>query len=537
MNITRSLRLLAAIVGAFVASSLAPVPAMAAADKPPGYEFYHSYAETEQVIDDAVAAHPDIAAKFSIGTSYEGRQIWGIEITRNVSADPVRPAIFVNGLMHARERASAELAIYIIGLLVDNYGKGSALGQQVTSIVDNRVVYIVPMMNPDGAEYDFSGGVFHKWRKNRQPIPGSSYIGIDLNRQFGFTWNCCGGKSSGNPASDYYRGPAPWYAPEVVAYRDFVDGRAAAGHPISEILSLHSAARLDLWPYSYTTLAVPSTMTADDHAAFVAIGKHMAALNGYRAEQGSSLYKVDGDQDDWAYHEHRIFAFTIELPKGSLKRYYPTQSELNGFLAENTSAVLYLFDQAGCPYAAAGLGAKDCGPLYDDFEIDRGWTVDPNGTDTATSGTWERADPERTADAAGVKQPGRARSGEDTLVTGAAAGASAGANAVDGTTSVLSPEITLGSGRWTLKFKFSFAHNAASTAADYLRVSVVHGGSTTTLWAVRGQASNRNGRWRGKSFSLDAYAGQGVQLLITASGAAGHLVEAELDDVRVFQTP
>ena len=37
----------------------------------------------------------------------------------------------------------------------------------------------------------------------------------------------------------------------------------------------------------------------------------MAQLNGYRAEQGSDLYIVDGDQDDWAYHEHGIFAFTI----------------------------------------------------------------------------------------------------------------------------------------------------------------------------------------------------------------------------------
>jgi hypothetical protein len=322
----------------------------------------------KQVIDDAVAAHPQIAAGFALsdyatagdtGKSYEGREIWGIKITKDVATDPHRPAIFINGLMHARERAGEELAIYTINVLVDNYGKNTKLGRRVTNIVDTRVIYIVPMMNPDGAEYDFTGGVLHVWRKNRQPIPNSTYIGIDLNRQFGYTWDCCGGGSD-KPKSDYYRGPSAWYTPEDRAYRDFVDSLAANGHPLSEILSLHSAARLVLWPYSYTDAKIPSDMTADDHQAFVALGRHMAALNGYRPEQGSALYIVDGDQDDWAYGVHHIFALTIEMPKGADQRYYPTQSELTGFLNENRAAVLYLIEQADCPYRAAGLAATHC---------------------------------------------------------------------------------------------------------------------------------------------------------------------------------
>ena len=65
------------------------------------------------------------------------------------------------------------------------------------------------MVNPDGAEYDISGGQFHNWRRNRQPIPGSNSIGIDLNRNWGYMWGCCHG-SSGKPGTTTYRGPSPW---------------------------------------------------------------------------------------------------------------------------------------------------------------------------------------------------------------------------------------------------------------------------------------------------------------------------------------
>ena len=367
-NGSRHVRWLVALAFALAVLPLLPLPAAAQADKPAGYEFYQSYAEVKAAIDDTAAAHPNIAAPFALsdyaapgdtGKSYEGREIWGIEITANVRANPNRPAIFINALIHADERAGEELALYVMRQLTNNYGRATRLGQRVTNMVNTRVIYIVPMMNPDGAEYDFSGGVFHRWRKNGQPIPGSSAIGVDLNRQFGYTWNCCGG-SSGNPASNFYRGPSAWFAPEVVAYRDFVDSLADQGHPLSEILSLHSYARLVLWPYIYTREKVPPDMTADDHATFVALGRGMAARNGYHPEQASHLYIVDGDQDDWAYGTHGIFALTIELPRGRPKRDYPTHAQIKRFNRQNRGAVLYVLEQADCPYRAAGLAAGHC---------------------------------------------------------------------------------------------------------------------------------------------------------------------------------
>ncbi len=334
----------------------------ASAAEPAGFAYFHTYAENEAVINNVVAAHPNIAQKFSIGSSYEGRQIWAIKLTQNVNGPTNgKPEVMINGLMHARERAGNELALYMLQVLGNNYGLSGTLGSRVTSILNTTVVYIIPMMNPDGAEFDMSGSVWHKWRKNRQPIPGSSAIGIDLNRQFGYTWNCCPKGASTKPSSDFYQGPSAFYTPEDKAYRDFVNGRVVNGKSrITEILSLHSAGKEVLWPYSYTKADVPSDMTADDHAAFVALGRGIASRDGYKPMQGSDLYIVSGDQDDWAYGVHGIFAMTIELPKGAAKRYYPTQSEVNKFNSQNLNAVLWYLQQADCPYAAAGLATR-CG--------------------------------------------------------------------------------------------------------------------------------------------------------------------------------
>ena len=335
-------------------------PTSAAAMEVSGFEYYHTYAEVKALIDDTVAAHPNIAAGFNIGRSYEGRKIWAIKISDNVGTDENEPEVFINAQIHARERATNELALAIIGWLTNNYGDSDPFGQRVTDIVNSREIFIVPTVNPDGAEFDIKGGRWHEWRKNRQPIPGSNQIGIDLNRQFGYKWGCCGG-SSGNPSAWNYRGPSKWYAPEARRYRDFVNGRVVDGEQqIKVILSLHSAARLVLWPYSYTRQDVPPDMTQDDHDTFVALGHELAALNGYRPEQGSDLYLVDGDQDDWAYHAHGIFAFTFEMKRGAQKRYYPTLSELNADIDNNRPAVMHLLEQADCPYRAAGLQAGHC---------------------------------------------------------------------------------------------------------------------------------------------------------------------------------
>jgi carboxypeptidase T len=522
---------------------LAALPTSALAgelDFPEGYEAYHTYAEVEAFLDATVAAYPEITRKFSIGKSYRGREIWAIKISDNVQLDEDEPEILSVSLTHAREHITTEMNIYLIRQLTESYGKNS----RISALVDGREIYIIPVLNPDGQLWDIQSGTFRKWRKNRQHIPGSSSIGIDLNRNFGFKWGCCGG-SSGKPASIKYRGPEPWYATETRLLRDFINGRVVGGRQqIRAIFNWHSYGQLIMWPYGYTKEDVPNTMSADDHKALVAIGKEMARLNGYRAQQGSDLYIYDGDFMAWAYGVHRIIGFTLEMyPRhGAGKEaggFYPPPSVLERETSRNRSAVLYLMEQADCPWRAAGLGTTHCGPLNDDFETGRGWQVNPAGSDTVTAGAWQRAKPQRTANKAGVKQRGAVTSGRLALVTGAKAGASANANDVDGgLTSVRSPSIQLGSGSgWRLRFSYYFAHNTRASNADYFRVSALAGGNRRTLFEQRGAATERNAKWSTVTLNLDAFAGQTIRLLIEAAdNGADSLIEAAVDDVRVFRS-
>ena len=173
----------------------------------------------------------------------------------------------------------------------------------------------------------------------------------------------------------------------------------------------------------------------------------------------------------------------------------------------------------------------------DTFETSLGWVTNPNGTDTATTGQWERGDPEATTDQGGARQLGTTVSGTNDLVTARLAGASAGVNDIDGgVTSIRSPAITLpATGTLTLSFSYYLAHSSNATSADFLRVSVV-GSTTSVVFQRLGAAANVNGAWATATASLNSFAGQTVRILIEAADAGtASLVEAGIDDVKITQ--
>jgi choice-of-anchor B domain-containing protein len=171
----------------------------------------------------------------------------------------------------------------------------------------------------------------------------------------------------------------------------------------------------------------------------------------------------------------------------------------------------------------------------DDFETNLGWTVNPNGTDTATLGAWARGNPEDT-NSSGLKQLGTTVNGVNDLSTGPAAGTSAGANDLDGgTTSILSPAITLPStGTLNVSLSWYLGHGSNSSSADFFRVSIVHSGGTTQLFNQAGAATDRDAAWTTGTWNISAFAGQSVRILIQAADAStASLVEAGVDDFKV----
>jgi hypothetical protein len=328
----------------------------------PAYDAgYHDPGEMLTYIKAVEIAFPGIVQVFSIGKSHQGRDIWTAKISDNVGVDEDEPEVLVDALHHAREHFGMEQALYLLETLAADYGSDS----KVTRLVNTRETWIIFAVNPDGWAYDLEPTTTYRgWRKNRQPNAGSSYVGTDLNRNYGYRWGCCGGSSS-NPSYWNYRGSAAWSAPETQVVRDFVLSRRIDGvQQIKTHVTLHTNGELILWPFGYTKTDIPSDMTVDDHATFVAMGRAMARMNGYTPEQSSDLYVTDGDQIDWLYGEQHIFSFTFELypteQVSSHADHEPPDEVIATQTARNRGALLYLIDMAACPYAAIGKQATYC---------------------------------------------------------------------------------------------------------------------------------------------------------------------------------
>ncbi|HEX5827367.1 MAG TPA: M14 family zinc carboxypeptidase [Candidatus Limnocylindrales bacterium] len=531
---------LVGLVAALAGSLAAPATAAAAEpDFPSNMSGYHNLPEMTAEIFKAEADYPELVDVFSIGKSYQGRDIWMAKVSDNVGTDEAEPEVLIDALHHAREHLTTEQALAVLRWLTREY----ASNDTIRGLVNGREVFIIFALNPDGMRYDLTGDPFRAWRKNRQPNAGTTAVGTDLNRNYGYRWGCCGG-SSGSPSSITYRGPAAWSAPEVRALRDFVRSRVIGGvQQIRTHVTLHTNGQLILYPYGYTRTNVPSDMTYLDYTAFRAIGASMASRNGYVLQQSSDLYITDGDQIDWMYGEHRIFSYTFELypPETSTVwgDHYPDDSRIATQTARNRSAILHLIGRASCPYASLGADAlrRDCGPLFDDLEINRGWSRDPDGTDTAVTGRWSVANPASTS-SSGAKQLGKTWSGSKALVTGSAAGTSANANDVDGTTTIRSRPIRLPASAasfGSLTFRAYLAHGANSSPDDALRVSIeAEDGTRTVVFEELGAAEDDDAAWTSVGRSLAPFAGQTIRLVVEAvDGGEDSLVEAALDDIRI----
>ncbi|WP_406601598.1 M14 family metallopeptidase [Lentzea miocenica] len=286
-------------------------------DFPSGYTGYHNFAEMTAELQQTVRDHPTLASLRSIGKSFQNRDIWALKVSDNVATDESEPEVIFTCNQHAREHLTVEQCLQIIKRYTDNYATPA-----IKNLVDSREVWFIPMVNPDGVEYDIATGSFRGWRKNRQ---GN---GTDLNRNWGYKWGCCGG-SSGSTTSDTYRGTAAFSAPETNVIKNFVNSRVVGGvQQIKTNIDFHSFSELVLWPFGYTTANTAPGLDATEERAFRTLGQQMAATNGYTPEQASDLYITDGSIDDWMWGQHKIWSYTFEM--------YPSSGGLNGFYPRDT---------------------------------------------------------------------------------------------------------------------------------------------------------------------------------------------------------
>jgi len=528
-------------LGALILAGLAPASVGAASpDFPAKDSRFHNFPEMVAEIHAAEAAYPGLVDVFSIGKSHQGRDIWAAKISDNVGVDENEPEIMFDALHHAREHMGVEQVLYLLRVLTVDY----ATDPEVKSLVDGREIFIVFAVNPDGFEFDLTASTgthrpYRAWRKNRQPNAGTTYVGTDLNRNYGYRWGCCGG-SSGTKSANTYRGPAAWSAPEVRAIRDFVASRVVDGRQqIKSHVTFHTNGELVLWPYGYTKTNLPADMTLDDYNAIVAFAKGQAGRNGYKAEQSSDLYITDGDQIDWMYGAYRIFSYTWELfpPETATVwgDHYPADENIARETARNRKALLFVIDVGACPYRWTNTAKTHCGPLLDDLEVNRGWVVNAAATDTATMGMWQRGNPDAISRTQKMTQMGTTTSGIAGLVTGRKVDGGASMSDVDGgTTSVRSAPVILPASVGDLTFRYYLA-NQFGSAEDAFRAYVEDAAGTRTLVLEElGRPEVDAATWASARVAMTPWAGQSVRIVFEATdGGVDSLVEAGVDDVRI----
>lgn len=308
---------------------------------PKGDELFHTYDEIKTLFNDLEKKYPSIVSQINIGKSVEGKDLFGLRISSiKESVNSFIPGILFVGTHHAREHISTEVPVFLAKYLAENYSKDS----EVTSLVDHREIFIIPLLNPDGASFDIKGKRYKMWRKNRTPNGPRNDFGVDLNRNYGFEWGT--GGSSTDTESDVYMGTKPFSEPETLALKNFVTSKPN----IRILLSFHTYSELILYPWGHTN----DSLSGNDFEVFKNMATTMAKWNGYTPMQSSELYIASGDTCDWAYGELGVFCFTFELSPKSYGSggFYPGASFIDKVNNANLKPALYLIEKSADPYSA-----------------------------------------------------------------------------------------------------------------------------------------------------------------------------------------
>jgi murein tripeptide amidase MpaA len=134
----------------------------------PRFDTFYRHAELTHLLHDYALALPHLVQIQSIGKSYEGRDIWLVTLTNTHTGESIdKPALWVDGNIHAAELTACTACLYWLHQLVTGYDAGNAAVRQ---LLDTRAVYLVPRLNPDGAELALADRPRHI-RSSTRPYP------------------------------------------------------------------------------------------------------------------------------------------------------------------------------------------------------------------------------------------------------------------------------------------------------------------------------------------------------------------------------
>lgn len=283
---------------------------------------YHTFDEVAQELDAIANHYPEIAKLDTMGySSFDSLPILALKISDNVTLEEDEPAILYIACHHAEEILGIEICMYMIGELIADYNVDSLH----TYWVNNREIWFVPLLNPDGHGVVMSPPetTWHDttWRKNKHDNNDNgvfelAYDGVDLNRNYDFYWSWGG---SSNPSGEFYRGAFAFSEPELLSIREL-----ALKHNFVFCISYHSARyglpEVIYYPWHWSGGYCPDypfIRTVAD-----SLSKRIINDQGnghYNALTGEGL---EGNTRNWLYGVFGTFAFDIEVSTTTIQPGY-----------------------------------------------------------------------------------------------------------------------------------------------------------------------------------------------------------------------
>ncbi len=337
------------------------------------FDTYYRYDDLTRLLRGFAEEFPHLVRLESIGRSYEGRDIWLAVVTCFATGpDREKPALWVDGNIHATEISPSSACLYLIDRLVKSYGTDA----KVTRCLDTRAFYICPRVNPDGAEWALADRPKYVRSSTRpypydeEPIGGLVEEDIDGDGRMlmmripdpNGAWKVCPEeprllvrRDPDDVGGSYYRllpegrledydgatiyiqpgkerldlnrnfpvnwrqeyeqsgaGPYPTSEPEARALAHFV-----AGHPnLTGGIAFHTYGGVILRPYDDRS---DEAFPAEDLWTYQKIGQKGTDLTGY---PNVSVYHdfryhpkevITGGFDTWLYDQMGIFSWTVEI--------------------------------------------------------------------------------------------------------------------------------------------------------------------------------------------------------------------------------
>ena len=290
-------------------------------------EHYYSYDEFTDLLGQLQLEYSEIFSYSSLGKTWEGRHIWLVKISDNVSIDEDEPKVLYKGGIHGDEKQGYQAVIYSIKSFLENYthvNVSDSFTERVRKVVNNTELFFMPMVNPDGCEaYTRENG-----RPNDCIFGKTLFRGVDLNRNSGYKWELMDKypfkyrhhfpylekinvkypffDTASIRGEGGYRGPYPFSEPESKAIKQVVEN-----HSIIISIDHHGAVAggeiLIGWGWT-------KTPRPDENISYY-IAENMSKIAGYKIGRAYGIAPILGRIGDWEYAEYGIMSFSIELPK------------------------------------------------------------------------------------------------------------------------------------------------------------------------------------------------------------------------------